>query len=225
MLASLLFPYDEDAGVLISKWLVELEDQGCITIYEASGSQYLQISKWSSHQKIDRPSKPLHPGLEDVLGDIREGSRDTRERSSEEGTKDQGREGTKEGSAEGQKVGLDLLGKSPTVAKTDEVQAVVDAYHRTLPKCQRITVLNDKRRKRVLAVVKIAKTVCKSNRWDYDGASFFTAFFEECAKDPWLRGEVANPNNPTWKQNLDVLLAEDRFAKVLDTAFDQAGAP
>jgi hypothetical protein len=33
-----------------------------------------------------------------------------------------------------------------------------------------------------------------------------------------MRGEVANPKNPNWKQNLDVLIAEDRFAGVMDGA-------
>jgi hypothetical protein len=227
MLASLLFPYDDDAGVLMGNWLSELENQGCIRVYEVQGSQYLQIMKWSAHQKIDKPSKPQHPSFEDSLDDTLEYSRDTRERSSEEG---KGREGTKEGegregSAEGENPPTDLLGQIPSQAKVDEVQAVVDAYHRILPKCQRITVLNDKRRKRVLAVVKIGKSVCKSKGWQYDGESFFTAYFEECSKDPWLRGEVPNPKNASWKQNLDCLLAEDRFAKILDQAFDGADKP
>jgi hypothetical protein len=35
-----------------------------------------------------------------------------------------------------------------------------------------------------------------------------------------MRGEVPNPKNPRWKQNLDVLLAEDRFASVMDRAIE-----
>src|SRR6478672_1250768 len=33
MLASLLYPYDDDAKRLIDKWLLELESQSCITRY------------------------------------------------------------------------------------------------------------------------------------------------------------------------------------------------
>src|SRR6478735_5662947 len=35
MLASLLFPYDDDAPKLIPKWLVELEQESCVIVYEA----------------------------------------------------------------------------------------------------------------------------------------------------------------------------------------------
>ena len=87
MLASLLFPYDDDAGKLLPKWLAELEKQGCIELYEVGGSAYLQIPKWGEHQKIDRPSKPQFPSIEEST---REASRDSIEPSSLEG---KGREG------------------------------------------------------------------------------------------------------------------------------------
>jgi len=91
MLASLLFPYDNDAPSLIDGWLSELEREGCIRRYEVDGNQYLDIPKWSEHQKIDRPSRSKFPGY-------REGSRglaNDREGSSlDQGprTKDQGRD-------------------------------------------------------------------------------------------------------------------------------------
>lgn len=57
MLASLLFPYDDDAPTLIDDWLGELEREECIVRYQVEGANYLQIAKWLSHQKIDKPSK------------------------------------------------------------------------------------------------------------------------------------------------------------------------
>ena len=57
MLASLLYPYDDDAPSLIDGWLTELEREGCIVRYSVDGASYLQIAKWLSHQKIDKPSK------------------------------------------------------------------------------------------------------------------------------------------------------------------------
>lgn len=95
---------------------------------------------------------------------------------------------------------------------------VMDAYHSLLPKCQQIHVLNDKRKKRIAAAVKLAKEVCASQGWKYEGEEFWQAYFTECAADAWMRGEVANPKNPRWVQNLDVLLAEDRFAEIMDKA-------
>lgn len=96
--------------------------------------------------------------------------------------------------------------------------AILDSYHAILPACQRIEVLNPKRRKRLAAAVKLAKQVCASQGWEYVPDQFWPAYWTQCAADKWMRGEVPNPNNPAWKQNLDVLLAEDRFASVMDKA-------
>ena len=95
---------------------------------------------------------------------------------------------------------------------------ILSAYHSILPGCQHISVLNDKRKKRIAAVIKLARRVCAEQGWPYDAESFWQAYFGECAKDAWMRGEVPNPKNPNWKQNLDVLIAEDRFAGVMDKA-------
>jgi len=104
-----------------------------------------------------------------------------------------------------------------SAAATDHA-AILDSYHATLPACQRIEVLNPKRRKRLAAAVKLAKQVCASQGWEYVPDQFWPAYWTQCAADKWMRGEVPNPNNPAWKQNLDVLLAEDRFAGVMDKA-------
>ncbi len=107
--------------------------------------------------------------------------------------------------------------KAPVAPKGDD-SAVLSSYHSILPKCREITVLNPKRQKRIAAAVKLARQVCASQGWSYDAAEFWQGYFTECASDPWMRGDVANPNNPRWVQNLDVLLAEDRFAEIMDKA-------
>lgn len=61
MLASLLYPYDEDAPSLIEGWLEELERENCIVRYVVEGSTYLQVNNWLKHQKIDRPTKSRLP--------------------------------------------------------------------------------------------------------------------------------------------------------------------
>lgn len=75
MLASLLYPYDDDAPSLIEAWLKELENEGCIVRYQAEGSTYLQVCNWLSHQKIDRPSKSKIPAFDEssrILANPRE---------------------------------------------------------------------------------------------------------------------------------------------------------
>lgn len=61
MLASLLFPYDDDAPHLIEGWIAELEANGCVRRYDIEGSTYLEVCNWLKHQKIDHPSKSKIP--------------------------------------------------------------------------------------------------------------------------------------------------------------------
>jgi len=74
MLASLLFPYDDDARELLDGWMDELVANGCVEKYTIDGDSYLQICNWLKHQKID------HPGISKIPGP-RESSRKTREAS------------------------------------------------------------------------------------------------------------------------------------------------
>lgn len=66
MLASLLFPYDDDAPNLIEGWLSELETADCIRRYNVDGSRYLDIPKWLQHQKIDKPSASKLPAFDEA---------------------------------------------------------------------------------------------------------------------------------------------------------------
>lgn len=74
MLASLLYPYDDDAPALMDGWLEELEAAGCIRRYASDGSSYLEICNWLKHQKIDRPSKSKIPAFDESSSNPREPS-------------------------------------------------------------------------------------------------------------------------------------------------------
>ena len=70
MLASLLFPYDDDANAHLAGWLAELEGENCVELYEVDGNAYLRIANWSAHQRIDKPSRsrlPAPPAKPDEL--------------------------------------------------------------------------------------------------------------------------------------------------------------
>ncbi|XZE18788.1 hypothetical protein SH449x_004093 [Pirellulaceae bacterium SH449] len=110
MLASLLFPYDDDAPSLIDGWLKELEEEKCIVRYVADDrASYVEIANWREHQKIDKPSVSKLPGpnsstpREDSrsLENVREASIPSRARADQgPRTKDQGEDqGEGEGSA------------------------------------------------------------------------------------------------------------------------------
>lgn len=65
MLASLLYPYDDDARDLMDRWLAELVRERCIDIYEVEGNSYLQVCKWLTHQKIDHVGKSKLPAFDE----------------------------------------------------------------------------------------------------------------------------------------------------------------
>lgn len=65
LLASLLYPYDDDAGHLIDGWMSELKGVGAVRLYTVNGVDYFDIPKWLDHQKIDKPSTSRLPAFSD----------------------------------------------------------------------------------------------------------------------------------------------------------------
>lgn len=96
MLASLLFPYDNDAPNLIDGWLDELDRESCIVRYMAEGSTYIEICNWLNHQKIDKPSQSKIPAFTEssrILANPREHScvdQGPRTKGVDQGSGDQG---------------------------------------------------------------------------------------------------------------------------------------
>lgn len=127
MLASLLFPYDDDAPSLIDGWLDELESVGCVARYTADGASYLQVCNWLSHQKIDKPSQSKIPAFDESSRKL---SKPREHSSLDQGSriKDQGREATECASAD-----ADLLGDSKGATETPKSTAVeIDTWLATL---------------------------------------------------------------------------------------------
>lgn len=97
MLASLLYPYDEDAGKRIDGWLTELETENCIVRYEIDGNTYLEVRNWLNHQRIDKPSaSKIPPFVESsrILANVRESSCEEGKGKERKGREGNGRERT-----------------------------------------------------------------------------------------------------------------------------------
>lgn len=92
MLASLLYPYDDDARNLMEGWLTELQREKSIVRYSVDGDQYIEICNWLIHQKIDKPSKSKIPAFVEssrILANPRERSSGDL-RIKDQGSEDQG---------------------------------------------------------------------------------------------------------------------------------------
>ena len=118
MLASLLFPYDDDAKDLIQGWLNELSKEGCIVAYTHESDSYVQIHKWLKHQKIDKPSQSKIPAPFIDSDSPREDSRILPVGSKDQGSKDQGEDKPAKPSAS--------LSASDLVAKGVDEQVAID---------------------------------------------------------------------------------------------------
>jgi len=68
LVASLLFPYDQDARERMPEWLQELQSVGAIRWYQAQGQSYVQIVKWADHQRVEKPKPSAFPPPPDDSG-------------------------------------------------------------------------------------------------------------------------------------------------------------
>ena len=189
MLASLLFPYDDDAKDLIEGWLSELEAEGCIVRYVVDGDTYLQVCKWLTHQKIDRPSVSKTPEFDEssrMLASPREKLLRTKDQGPR--TKDQG------------------IGEKTLDHRADDRARIDDdfdtrfwpAYPRKVGKenARKAFVKLKPDRETVERMVQAVKVQSASDQWRRDGGQFIPH------PATWLHGrrwedEQAAPRNET----------------------------
>ncbi len=146
MLASLLYPYDDDASALVPGWLAELEAEGCVKRYEVEGASYVQIANWLIHQKIDKPSESKLPSPRE---DSRTVSKPTRRT----------KEGTKERTGDGEPDGFASFWSAyPRKQAKAEAQK---AFDKLAP--------DDELRARIVAALVVQ---ARTEQWQRDGGKF-----------------------------------------------------
>jgi hypothetical protein len=91
-----IWPLDTVSLADIEEDLSTLAAHGRIVRYEVDGKRYLEVTNWSEHQKIDRPSKSTIPPPTNGHRALVEDSTSTRAGKGKEG---RGREGTRDASA------------------------------------------------------------------------------------------------------------------------------
>lgn len=199
-----IFPYDD---VDVNAGLAALSDQGFINRYSVSDNKYIQILAFEKHQNPHCKEPPstipapcLHSASTEISGTSRADSLNPITDSLNH-------------------IQASPVGDAPA-SRPSGYQPILDAYHETLPNCQSVSALTDKRKRSLARAVKLAKSVCASNGWDYEPDTFWRGYFAVCSEDPWLRGDIPNPRNARWRQNLDVLLQDDRLGSVIDKAID-----
>ncbi len=201
MLASLLFPYDDDAGSLIDGWLDELEANECILRYKHDGSTYLQICNWLNHQKIDRPSTSKLP----EFASPREESTSQRESSARKGREGKGEEG------KGEK-----LTSAADAADPCPHQAIIEIYHRILPGLPRVREWT------------AARQTFLRNRWkekpDRQTLDWWEGYFGYVAGCDFLCGRTEGRNgHPPFQADLEWLVRPSNLVKVIEGKYENTG--
>ncbi|PRE27552.1 hypothetical protein L0Z36_05420 [Burkholderia multivorans] len=237
MLASLLFPYDDDAQSLIEGWLGELEQEQCLVRYKIGGTSYIQITNWLIHQKIDKPSKSKIPAFDEssrILANPREmSSLDQGSRTKDQGVDQKEPYGSVD-SGEKASPTADLLGDCEGNGSTGErsatgippcpVQQIVDLYHAMMPINPRVRVLDDARKKAIRARWKQAAELQDVGPFGYstgqEGLSAWKKFFEVCAESDFLTGKAkAQPGKPPFLADIDFLMSPSGFKKALENKY------
>lgn len=229
ILRARLFPLDPSRRASdVEKALSECQQEALVIPYEWDGRRFLQLTKVQRCSPCVTSKYPWKDGtyrITYVKRETRDGEKEFVVTSlGDPMPNPSGRDGDGiapvippiSGDGDGDVVGDDKAPLPPDGGALTEL--VLSAYHEILPRCQRAEALTPKRVKRIAHADKLAKSLCQRQGWEYAAGQFWKAYFEECANDPWMAGDVPNPKNPRWKQNLDVLLAEDRFASIMDAA-------
>jgi hypothetical protein len=193
MLASLLYPYDDDAAKLIDKWIGELEREHCICRYVIEDTSYAEILNWSDHQKIDRPSPSKIPKFDEASRIIAR----PREASSEEG---KGREGTRKG-REGTNIGN---GADAPVDRRKKAFRNYNVVAASLGLAQ-AEMLTKTRSQQIDARLKEV------------GLAGWNQALHNLEEMPFCRGE----NDRGWKVNLDWLLKPANLTKILEKHYER----
>ena len=199
MLASLLYPYDDDAPKLIDGWLDELERHDCVRRYQVDGASYLDIPNWLKHQKIDKPSASKIPEFAAHSPKPRECSRklvtDLGPR-----TKDLGKDLDKEGDV------------SPPAAAPpampNDTDAAVEAFNAVAeqagwPRIQRMTPGR--------------LTALRARLRDSGGLEGWRAGLAKARASPFLCGQ----NDRGWKADFDFLTRAKVFTKLMEGSYDR----
>ena len=177
----------------IDKVMTELSEIGLINLYRVDGQDYVSISGWSRHQKVDKPGKPLVPGpseSSESVASVSRGSREIVAKVSDLVAPDKEGDKDKEGEGEGDKEG-DCKGGSPSAPVTvaDQVREVWGRYEKYHPSAK-LGPPSGRRWKMILRALR-----------DYPPESLIEAI-DGLHVTPWNIGE-----NPEGKKYLGIHLA------------------
>lgn len=234
-----IFPGDDISSADVQRMLDELSSNSLIAFYANDSKDYLHVTGWKKHQKIDKPTYK-HPGFSDDARRVLD------ESSPPEGN---GREGkgkevelsslrsdlpmplaldlTGDGAGQGDKPDL-------KTRKTDRIRQIAEqaqaAYNATLAKPHGLlpacTVLNKPRIKAVEKALPTVRQLClRLFGNERVTPQFWALYFETAADDDFHAGrQPGGIGHENWQPDFEYLLRETVIAKLADRALSEVTA-
>lgn len=234
-----IFPGDDISSSDVQGLLDELSSNSLIAFYTNDSKEYLHVTGWKKHQKIDKPTYK-HPAFSD------DARRALDESSPPEGN---GREGKGEEeklsslrSDSSMPLALDLTGGAAgqgekpdlTTRKTDRIRQIAEqaqaAYNATLAKPHGLlpacTVLNKPRIKAVEKALPTVRQLClRLFGNERVTPQFWALYFETAADDDFHSGrQPGGLGHENWQPDFEYLLREAVIAKLADRALSEVTA-
>ena len=228
-----IFPGDDISSTDVQGMLDELSSNSLIAFYTKGDKEYLHVTGWRKHQKIEKPTYK-HPAFSE------DDRRAVDEASPPEGNGREGKGKEKEQPSlrSGSSPQLPLTGATPpdadAKAKTKaRIQQIAEdartAYNAILAKphgeLSACTVLNKPRIKAVEKALPTVRQLCQmlfgSERVTPE---FWKLYFETAADDDFHAGrQQGGVGHENWKPDFEYLLREGVIAKLADKALSGVG--
>jgi len=235
-----IFPGDDISSTDVQRMLDELSSNSLIAFYTKGDKDYLHVTGWRKHQKIEKPtykhpafseddwravveaSPPEGKGME---GNGREEEQSSlRSDSSNAGGVDLLGDGAGQGKEQGGKADL-------RVRKADRIREIATeaqaAFNATLGKpnglLAKCTVLNKPRLKAVENSLSTVRQLCTAMYGSEKVTpAFWQAYFETVADDDFASGKGPyHAPHENWRPDFLYLLREEVIAKLADKALSE----
>ncbi|OEZ02295.1 MULTISPECIES: hypothetical protein [Stenotrophomonas] len=230
-----IFPGDDISSTDVQRMLDELSSNSLIAFYSNAGKDYLHVTGWKKHQKIDRPTFKHPRYSKDDRRALDEPS--PPEGKGEEGSGEEGKEHSSLRSESSPQLALTGDPSAPADLKAkraDRIRQIFEdaraAYNDVLAKpngqLPACTVVNKPRLKAVEKALPTVRQLCQAMFGSEKVTpQFWQAYFETAAGDDFHNGNGPyTAPHENWRPDFEYLLRETVIAKLADRAASEAAA-
>lgn len=231
-LCGVLYPHDEDVTpVQLAGWADECIARSMLVRYSVDGVDYIAITNWSKHQRVDHAAKSRIP---DPPSNLAKSSRDSRDNLAPgTGNREQGKGSRKKadtGSAGATPPPLTALADAKAErlrqVTTDAIESYNDKLGKPNGELPAVHLLTPARSKQVKRSIPTIRVICERM---YGSTTitpkFWSDFFDAVLDDPFRSGrQGGGKGHESWTPDFEYLTRPDVIAAVFDRAMSDGDA-